>query len=70
MPKYRFDITPPNIVRRSGFPAVPGRGDSKVIVDALDGTYIPEGDYQLYRDEDGAALKVQNVGLNEWVISA
>jgi hypothetical protein len=65
---YRFDITT-NVVRRSGFPPVAGHRDSRGTVQSLDGKPIPEGVYRLHAEGD-EILRVQNVGLETWVILA
>jgi len=66
---YRFQIRT-EILNRAGFPPVAARKHSIGLVQTLSGDCISgEGYYRLFA-EDGEILKVQNVGLGQWVILA
>lgn len=64
---YSFKIHT-NVVRKPGFPAVPGKRDGRGTVSAVSGELLPEGVYQL-RTSDGAQLRVQKLG-SVWHILA
>jgi hypothetical protein len=65
---YRFDITT-NILERPGFPRVATHRDSRGTVRSLSGESLSQGEYRLFAS-NGEVLKVQNIGLEEWVILA
>jgi hypothetical protein len=65
---YLFDITT-DVLARPGFPPVTTRRHSLGRISAVTGDSIREGYYRLYAS-DGEILKVQNVGLGQWVILA
>ena len=56
---YNFDITT-DITEKPGFPRVAAKSNSKGTVRALDGRYIPEGEYDLHCENE--ILRVKNIG--------
>ena len=65
---YTFDITT-EILARPGFPHVVTRRNSIGKIRGLAGEAIAEGYYRLVAS-DGEILRIQNVGLGQWVILA
>lgn len=65
---YVFEITT-EFFERPGFPRVAARKHSIGKIGALTGEILAEGYYRLLAS-DGEILKVQNVGLGQWVILA
>jgi hypothetical protein len=64
--KYAFEIKT-DVLEWPGFPRVATRRRSSGYVQAISGKFITEGCYGLLAS-DGETLKVENVGLGEWVI--
>lgn len=65
---YRFDITT-DIVARPGLPRVAAHMHSTGKIEALSGQPLAGGHHRLFAS-DGEILKVENVGLGDWVILA
>jgi len=65
---YVFDITT-DFLSRPGFPRVATRKHSMGKITTLTGEAIASGYYRLFAS-DGEILKVENLGMGEWVILA
>jgi hypothetical protein len=65
---YEFDITT-EILEKPGLPPVGTRKHSRGNVSSSTREFIEQGYYRLYAS-DGEILRVQNVGLDLWVILA
>jgi hypothetical protein len=66
--EYVFDIIT-DVLARPGFPPVATKKHSEGRIHSVAGESITQGYYRLFA-EDGEILKVQNVGLDYWSISA
>jgi len=64
--KFSF-LVRSTVVTRPGLPPAQGRADGRGTISASDGSYLPDGFYQLALSESNQRIRVQNVG-GEWHI--